>query len=242
MNNKNLNINSKHQFTESGVKSVLKNTNNFKSKYEIIVKSIAEKYTDEIKILSKELSTISKIKDNSEKEIKFEEFEKNKLKNLENIEYIINLDTELVKDVKIINALRHYYYELNNNILSIKNEIMVNKLNDYEEKIERIDSLESKFENLGATVISIILSISLISAAITAIEKLDISQVIVFLVCLVWFGMTFLLFIHDLFSAKKKQGKTAIIMYFIITITMIAVVGYSCKDALIGQLNPLINS
>lgn len=72
MNNKNLNINSKHQFTESGVKSVLKNTNNFKSKYEIIVKSIAEKYTDEIKILSKELSTISKIKDNSEKEIKFE--------------------------------------------------------------------------------------------------------------------------------------------------------------------------
>lgn len=239
MNNKNLNINSKHQFTESGVKSVLKNTNNFKSKYEIIVKSIAEKYTDEIKILSKELSTISKIKDNSEKEIKFEEFEKNKLKNLENIEYIINPDTELVKDVKIINALRHYYYELNNNILSIKNEIMVNKLNDYEGKVERINLLESKFENLGATVISIILSISIITTAITAIEKLEIKNILVFVLSFAWFGMIYFLFVHYLFNKSREKNKGAVVLYAVITIVWILALFYSCKGDIVGTFSTL---
>lgn len=249
MSNKNINKPySKASFSSNGIKTFLYNTEkNSNEKKEInnlynSIGNIVQQYLLEIKKFNNELNDISKLEDINKKEEELLRIEKILSDKFDIYEYLSNPDSEVIKKVGMIESFRHNYYILKNNILSIKSEIMIDKLDRCDKKINRISSLESKFENLGGTMISIILSISIIVTAITAIEKLDIENVLLFVVCLVWFGMTFLLFVHYLFSDKEKQNKGAIILYTVITLLMIMLIGYSCKDTLIGQLNILINS
>ena len=227
MSNKNINNqkskNSKTTFTQNGINIFLKDTgkNQKQKAIDNLYNSIAnlvELYLKEIKSFNNELSNILKIKNPEEKEKRLLEKEKTISKRIDMYEYLANPDTEIIARVRMVESFRHNYYNLKNNILSIKSEIMINKLDTYEEKISRISFLETKFENLGATVISIILSISIITAAITAIEKLDIKNVLVFVLSVVWFGMTYLLFIHYLFNKNTKKNKCAILLesYFFI--------------------------
>ena len=248
MSNKNINNqngkNSKTTFTQNGINIILKDTGKKQKQKttENLYDSIAnfvELYLKEIKSFNNELSSILKIKNIEEKEKRLLEKEKTLSKRIDMYEYLANPDTEIIARIKMIESFRHNYYNLKNNILSIKSEIMINKLDTYEEKISRISFLETKFENCGATVISIILSISIISAAITAIEKLKFENVLVFVVSIVWFGMTYLLFVHYLFNKNKEKNKGAVVLYAVITIIWILVLFYSCKGDIIGTFSTL---
>lgn len=248
MSNKNINNqkskNSKTTFTQNGINIFLKDTgkNQKQKAIDNLYNSIAnlvELYLKEIKSFNNELSNILKIKNPEEKEKRLLEKEKTISKRIDMYEYLANPDTEIIARVRMVESFRHNYYNLKNNILSIKSEIMINKLDTYEEKISRISFLETKFENLGATVISIILSISIITAAITAIEKLDIKNVLVFVLSVVWFGMTYLLFIHYLFNKNTKKNKGAILLYAVVTLVWILVLFYSCKGDIIGTFSTL---
>lgn len=248
MSNKNINNqkskNSKTTFTQNGINIFLKDTgkNQKQKAIDNLYNSIAnlvELYLKEIKSFNNELSNILKIKNPEEKEKRLLEKEKIISKRIDMYEYLANPDTEIIARVRMVESFRHNYYNLKNNILSIKSEIMINKLDTYEEKISRISFLETKFENLGATVISIILSISIITAAITAIEKLDIKNVLVFVLSVVWFGMTYLLFIHYLFNKNTKKNKGAILLYAVVTLVWILVLFYSCKGDIIGTFSTL---
>lgn len=248
MSNKNINNqkskNSKTTFTQNGINIFLKDTgkNQKQKAIDNLYNSIAnlvELYLKEIKSFNNELSNILKIKNPEEKEKRLLEKEKTISKRIDMYEYLANPDTEIIARVRMVESFRHNYYNLKNNILSIKSEIMINKLDTYEEKISRISFLETKFENLGATVISIILSISIITAAITAIEKLDIKNVLVFVLSVVWFGMTYLLFIHYLFNKNIKKNKCAILLYAVVTLVWILVLFYSCKGDIIGTFSTL---
>ncbi|MDY6072345.1 MAG: hypothetical protein SPI44_05690 [Bacilli bacterium] len=248
MSNKNINNqngkNSKTTFTQNGINIILKDTGKKQKQKttENLYDSIAnfvELYLKEIKSFNNELSSILKIKNIEEKEKRLLEKEKTLSKRIDMYEYLANPDTEIIARIKMIESFRHNYYNLKNNILSIKSEIMINKLDTYEEKISRISFLETKFENFGATVISIILSISIISAAITAIEKLKFENVLVFVVSIVWFGMTYLLFVHYLFNKNKEKNKGAVVLYAVITIIWILVLFYSCKGDIIGTFSTL---
>lgn len=248
MSNKNINNqkskNSKTTFTQNGINIFLKDTgkNQKQKAIDNLYNSIAnlvELYLKEIKSFNNELSNILKIKNPEEKEKRLLEKEKTISKRIEMYEYLANPDTEIIARVRMVESFRHNYYNLKNNILSIKSEIMINKLDTYEEKISRISFLETKFENLGATVISIILSISIITAAITAIEKLDIKNVLVFVLSVVWFGMTYLLFIHYLFNKNTKKNKGAILLYAVVTLVWILVLFCSCKGDIIGTFSTL---
>lgn len=248
MSNKNINNqngkNSKATFTQNGINIILKDTgkNQKQKTTENLYDSIAnfvELYLKEIKSFNNELSSILKIKDIEEKEKRLLEKEKTLSKRIDMYEYLANPDTEIMARIRMIESFRHNYYNLKNNILSIKSEIMINKLDTYEEKISRIGFLEAKFENLGATVISIILSISIISAAITAIEKLKFKNVLVFVVSIVWFGMTYLLFVHYLFNKNRENNKGAVVLYTVITIVWILILFYSCKGDIIGTFSTL---
>ena len=248
MSNKNINNqngkNSKATFTQNGINIILKDTgkNQKQKTTENLYDSIAnfvELYLKEIKSFNNELSSILKIKNIEEKEKRLLEKEKTLSKRIDMYEYLANPDTEIMARIRMIESFRHNYYNLKNNILSIKSEIMINKLDTYEEKISRIGFLEAKFENLGATVISIILSISIISAAITAIEKLKFKNVLVFVVSIVWFGMTYLLFVHYLFNKNREKNKGAVVLYTVITIVWILILFYSCKGDIIGTFSTL---
>lgn len=248
MSNKNINNqkskNSKTTFTQNGINIFLKDTgkNQKQKAIDNLYNSIAnlvELYLKEIKSFNNELSNILKIKNPEEKEKRLLEKEKTISKRIDMYEYLANPDTEIIARVRMVESFRHNYYNLKNNILSIKSEIMINKLDTYEEKISRISFLETKFENLGATVISIILSISIITAAITAIEKLDIKNVLVFVLSVVWFGMTYLLFIHYLFNKNTKKNKGAILLYAVVTLVWILVLFYSCKGDIVGTFSTL---
>lgn len=248
MSNKNINNqngkNSKTTFTQNGINIILKDTGKKQKQKttENLYDSIAnfvELYLKEIKSFNNELSSILKIKNIEEKEKRLLEKEKTLSKRIDMYEYLANPDTEIIARIKMIESFRHNYYNLKNNILSIKSEIMINKLDTYEEKISRISFLETKFENFGATVISIILSISIISAAITAIEKLKFENVLVFVVSIVWFGMTYLLFVHYLFNKNREKNKGAVVLYAVITIIWILVLFYSCKGDIIGTFSTL---
>lgn len=248
MSNKNINNqkskNSKTTFTQNGINIFLKDAgkNQKQKAIDNLYNSIAnlvELYLKEIKSFNNELSNILKIKNPEEKEKRLLEKEKTISKRIDMYEYLANPDTEIIARVRMVESFRHNYYNLKNNILSIKSEIMINKLDTYEEKISRISFLETKFENLGATVISIILSISIITAAITAIEKLDIKNVLVFVLSVVWFGMTYLLFIHYLFNKNTKKNKGAILLYAVVTLVWILVLFYSCKGDIIGTFSTL---
>lgn len=240
MSNKNLKHqntqNKKQAFTSTGINIILKNTE--KKLYDSIA-NFVELYLKEIKKINNKLNDISKIEDIDEKEMKLLEEENKISKKIEIYEYLANPDTEIIKKVEMIESFRYNFYNLKNKILSVKSEIMINKLDNCEKKIGRIDFLESKFESLGSTVISIILSISIITATVTAIEKLELKHVLVFVVSIVWFGMTYLLFIHHLFSKNKEKNINSIILYFAITIIWILILFYSCKGDIIGTFSTL---
>ena len=162
MSNKNINNqkskNSKTTFTQNGINIFLKDTgkNQKQKAIDNLYNSIAnlvELYLKEIKSFNNELSNILKIKNPEEKEKRLLEKEKTISKRIDMYEYLANPDTEIIARVRMVESFRHNYYNLKNNILSIKSEIMINKLDTYEEKISRISFLETKFENLGATVI-----------------------------------------------------------------------------------------
>lgn len=246
MSSKNINkSNGKASFSSNGIKIILNNTEKNRDDRKEIndlynsMGNIVQQYLLEIKMFNNELNDISKLKDVNAKEEKLLDKEKILSDKFDIYEYLSNPDSEVVKKVGMIESFRHNYYNLKNNILSIKSEIMLNKLDDYDKKINRISSLETKFENLGATVISIILSISIISAAITAIEKLKLKNVLVFVVSIVWFGMTYLLFVHYLFNKNREKNKGAIVLYTVITIVWILVLFYSCKGDIIGTFSTL---
>lgn len=246
MSSKNINkSNGKASFSSNGIKIILNNTEKNRDDRKEIndlynsMGNIVQQYLLEIKMFNNELNDISKLKDVNAKEEKLLDKEKILSDKFDIYEYLSNPDSEVVKKVGMIESFRHNYYNLKNNILSIKSEIMLNKLDDYDKKINRISSLETKFENLGATVISIILSISIISAAITAIEKLKLKNVLVFVVSIVWFGMTYLLFVHYLFNKNREKNKGAIVLYTVITIVWILALFYSCKGDIIGTFSTL---
>lgn len=248
MSNKNLkhqNVeNKKQSFTSNGIKNILKSTEKEQKQKPIenLYNSIAnliELYLKEIKTINNKLNDISKIENIDEKEIKLLEEENKISKKIGIYEYLANPDTEMIKKVEMIESFRYNFYNLKNKILSIKNEIMINKLDNCEKKIGRIDFLESKFESLGSTVISIILSISIITATVTAIEELELKHVLVFVVSIVWFGMTYLLFVHYLFNKNREKNKGAVVLYAVITIIWILVLFYSCKGDIIGTFSTL---
>lgn len=246
MSSKNINkSNGKTSFSSNGIKIILNNTEKNRDDRKEIndlynsIGNIVQQYLLEIKMFNNELNDISKLKDVNAKEEKLLDKEKILSDKFDLYEYLSNPDSEVVKKVGMIESFRHNYYNLKNNILSIKSEIMLHKLDDYDKKINRISSLETKFENLGATVISIILSISIISAAITAIEKLKLKNVLVFVVSIVWFGMTYLLFVYYLFNKNREKNKGAVVLYTVITIVWILVLFYSCKGDIIGTFSTL---
>lgn len=164
-----------------------------------------------------------------EKELK--KIEKENKLNLLLIGYLItSVDFDLVGNDNNFNILRHKYYDVQNQILELKNSIIKEKVDEnFEKSNKKLSELESKFEGLGATVITIILSITVISSSIVAIEKIPSKLIPLFLVGVVWLGMTFLTFTNFLFRKKDTEIWTALIFYIAFSILFIVTLAITLR-------------
>ncbi len=141
------------------------------------------------------------------------------------IEYLIT-DNAVIDNTSQFNLLRHNYYSIQNQILKIQNDIISEKTDNSIKSVEKTDDkiseLENKFEGLGGTVITIILSITVISSSIVAIEKISAELIPLFIIGMVWLGVTFLTYTNFLF--RKKESKILIPLLFYLAFTALFLV------------------
>ena len=161
-----------------------------------------------------------------QKQQQLEKLENEIENNMTFIEYIItSTDIEVVNNSSNYNLLRHDFYSIKNQILDIKNDITSEKIDryyiDFEKADNKLSELEGKFEGLGATVITIILSITIISSSIVAIERIQSTLIPLFIVGMVWLGMTFLTFTNFLFRKKDTEIWIALIFYIVFSLIFI---------------------
>ena len=107
-------------------------------------------------------------------------------------------------------------YEKNNNILNNKIEELTNLIDIQKQES---DKLTNKFEGLGATLINIVLTISIISSAVAAIEKIENPiHIPMFIMVITWLLITCILFCQFIFKNKNYLSKGMIVFYICFSI------------------------
>lgn len=223
---------------KQAIKDISNNRDNIINSTDIIKLKIDYYIKKSNEILNK-LSIISIDNDIINKKKNYYKFEKEYKKNVEMIEYLINPDSKDYKELKdtkiegLLDILKHNYYQIQNIRLSIKSDIVLKDLEKHEEKLtkseDKLDRLETRFEGIGGTVISIVLSISIVSAAVSAIGDMPTKYVPLFIVSMVWMGMTFILFVNGLFGKENKNNNKVIALYCLITFVWITILAVTSK-------------
>ena len=194
-------------------------------------------WIDMLEKISKEIHFALNLNTYEKKEKELKKIEKENKDNLLLVGYLItSVDFDLVGNDNNFNILRHKYYDVQNQLLELKNTIVGEKIDknteNFEKSNEKLSELEGKFEGLGATVITIILSITVISSSIVAIEKMPSKLIPLFIISMVWLGMTFLIFTNFLFRKKGTKILLPIIFYILFTILFVVVLSFSLKHLL----------
>ena len=184
-----------------------------------------------------ELQEISSIEDVNDKEVKFLNIKSQNVDILDKFEYLVSPDKDMYRTNKNIETLRHKYYKIQNLYSVISNELTLAKIENNMVKMEKSDiklnELETRFEGIGGTVLSIIVSVSIVNTAVVAIDKLESQNVPIFILSIVWFGMTYLLFVNCMFNRKSDNNKNAIALYALVTFIWIISLGLAFRTELI---------
>ena len=118
------------------------------------------------------------------------------------MEYIISSSEDTgTNKLTGYNTLQNNYYKIKNYILNVKSE-MLNK---------QIENMSLQLENINKVTSNI--SSSFEVTAITAIEKIESRFIPLYLVSMVWLGMTFIIFINNLFNKNDFNSKQATFLY-----------------------------
>ena len=107
---------------------------------------------------------------------------------------------------------------------NVENKIKeIDNLSKKQQKESKI--LSDKFEGIGATVINIILSISIISAAVVAIEKFDKPiHITMFITVITWLLMTCICFNQAIFKNKDDYPKGIIVIYVVLSLLTVIII------------------
>lgn len=190
-----------------------------------IIDKYIKTYIDKADQRLMELTRISLIENNDIKEEEFNKIEKEIKQDTERVEYLISPDISVYNEYESINILRHKYYLIQDNRSAIKSDIVFHKTQCHEDIMriseEKLGILETKFEGIGGTILSIVVSVSIINAAIVGIDKIDSKYIPLFIISIVWFGMTYLLFTNCMFKRDKKNNRNAMALYSVISIITI---------------------
>ena len=154
---------------------------------------------------------------------------------MDNAEYlIVSSDKEIVSNFSSFDQLKHNFYsiksiknECEEKILHFKLELLSGQINSMnknaEETINGVKKINKQYENIGSTILTIILSITVVTTSITAITKLEVQYIPLFIVGITWFAMTIIVFISDLFRYKDSNSKQAKGLYIIISILLFGI-------------------
>lgn len=217
---------------KSAIKKISDDRNNIIYSTDII-KIKTDVYIKKSNDILTKLSLIAIDKNIVNKRNNYYKFEKENKKSIEMIEYLVNPDSKDYKELKdknivgLLDTLKHNYYQIQNIRLSIKSDIVLKDLEKHEDKLlrseDKLKRLETRFEGLGGTVISIVLSVSIISAAVAAIKDIPATYIPLFIVSMVWLGMTFILFSNGLFTKDENPKRNMLALYVLITFIWIII-------------------
>lgn len=145
-----------------------------------------------------------------------------------------------------VQELYYYHYRINNLLLEckllaqgienakLKTELEKEK-QEVEQAQERSEDIVKKLENIGSTVIGMILSLGIVTTLVSAVDKVDVRFLPMFVICTLWLGMTMLVFVSRWFQYSDGKVKESKALYIIISIFTIFVIVYTLCFSL---LNP----
>ena len=121
----------------------------------------------------------------------------------------IRFKNELEKKLNQVN------FEMNNYHYKRVDEFISNSNNEITNIKTKINSIEDSFSNIGLTLIGLAISFTFIPTAITAINEMTKEYIPLFIVFIVWLGMTLIGYASSIFT--KSYNKITYIYYGIIT-------------------------
>lgn len=202
-----------------------------------VIDEYIKMYIDKADDRLEELTKISLMENNDIKEQRFNKIEREIKQDSDRMEYLISPDISVYKEYESINILRHKYYLIQDNRTAIKNDIVFYRTQCHEKIMgiseEKLNVLEAKFEGIGGTVLSIIISVSITNAAIVGVDKIDAKYIPIFIVSIVWFGMTYLLFTNCMFKKDNDNNKNAMVLYSVITIIAIVLLLIAFREKVV---------
>ncbi len=200
---------------------------------------------DKTKITSQpnnNIGKVAKLQENIEEQLRAIKMMNNEILKKEDIfkiEEILNATSLLINDCHITSEFRTSKYEnfallcyeyqrlllkfesyqikenLENEKIKLNEDI--NKANDkVKETYEELENLEKDQKSLIATILGIVLAISIIPTAIAGIEHISPSYVLPFLSTIVLFGMIMIAFVYSIYQRKLEWSTVIILMLFIV--------------------------
>ena len=184
---------------------------------------ILEKMLQDLSLIRANKKAIMNSSTQKIKKYTIEDFENEYSDDIEQIEAIISSSEESgIHSQSNYRKLQHNYYELKNEILICKTNNFSKTIKDVENKLAVLDyksrGIEEKFEGIGSTILSTVVSLTVVVTAITAIEKISAIYIPLYLFSMVWLCMTLIVFINNLFNKNDFNSRQARILYIIISI------------------------
>lgn len=184
---------------------------------------ILEKMLKDLSLIRANRKAVMDSKKNEIKKYTIEDFEREYNDDIEQIEAIISSSEESgIHDQSNYRKLQHNYYELKNKILICKTNNFSKTIKEVENKLASLDykskGIEEKFEGIGSTILSTVVSLTVVVTAITAIEKISAIYIPLYLFSMVWLCMTLIVFINNLFNKNDFNSRQAKILYIIVSI------------------------
>lgn len=209
-----------------------------KNRPRIVIKRIEEKTLKEHSIailnegLKKDLAKTEGLIKTSQYTSLEEEFTR---KILEEIDDRIIACEETEVDKKLLSRVKHNYYELKDIILRQRSKSLETLLNNVENRItesetinlNRMNETKEKMDNIGYNVISMIVSFSIGTALITAIDKIDALYIPIFVIGTIWLVMTLMVFVNGLFNKNDPNSKQSTFIYVIFSVLTLLALGYT---------------
>lgn len=136
------------------------------------------------------------------------------------------INIKLTKISSKYRILCNYYTNQEFNLITEKNKELNNKLDLHQKQLKKIDletkqrtnQVLSRLENIGLNIINLVVSFSIVSSAVVAIDKVEVKYLPIFLVSLIWLSLSTIMFISVTFKKNINDLKIPMVIYTLLTI------------------------
>ena len=146
----------------------------------------------------------------------------------------INYDNEIKELESMYREIQHNYLSVQMNRITVGMEEISKSINDMQNEIERsFDNVKEKTNNITGnilfSVIAIVLGISLVSAMVTGVEKLNPNYLLVYFTSISWIAITVMGLAYLLLRQYDKKSKSILFVIGFATIILALVMYFTFK-------------